>query len=247
MTDIAVKGERDGIVIVIGPDGDFDEIASAVVAYLERGGAFFKGSYVTLDFGPRVLTDEQAQAMREILSDQGVELRGLRNSDEPTPSTPGTPQISISLEDEGPSETSESQIAPPFLHQGTATVAFTEVPDGSQPALIVHRTLRNGQAVRHPDGIVIMGDVNPGAEVVAGGDVIVVGALRGVVHAGASGNDNCIVCALDLAPTQLRISGQIARPPEEKHTGGVFTKRPKRQPEIARIRDGVITVEPWPR
>ena len=84
--------------------------------------------------------------------------------------------------------------------------------------------------------MVIIGDVNPGAEVIAGGDVVVWGRLRGVVHAGAEGNEGAVICALDLSPTQLRISGQISIPPQ---------RRGKPQPEMVRLQDGQVVAEPW--
>ena len=83
----------------------------------------------------------------------------------------------------------------------------------------------------------MLGDVNPGAEIVAGGDIIVWGKLRGTVHAGAMGNDSAIVCALNLAPTQLRIAQYIARSPEGR--------RRKPTPEVARVRNGQIVAESW--
>ena len=85
--------------------------------------------------------------------------------------------------------------------------------------------------------LLVIGDVNPGAEVVAGGNVVVWGKLRGMVHAGAMGDDSAIVCALSLAPTQLRIGNHIARPPDEKKASPI--------PEVARVRDDRIVVEPW--
>jgi septum site-determining protein MinC len=81
-----------------------------------------------------------------------------------------------------------------------------------------------------------MGDVNPGAEIVAGGSIVVWGRLRGVVHAGAQGEASAVVCALELTPTQLRIAGEIAVSPKRKG---------KVQPEIARLEDGVLVAEPW--
>ncbi|MBI4770229.1 MAG: septum site-determining protein MinC, partial [Chloroflexi bacterium] len=56
-------------------------------------------------------------------------------------------------------------------------------------AVLVRRTLRSGRSVRHPGHVVIIGDVNPGAEIVAGGDIVVWGRLRGVVQAGAGGDE----------------------------------------------------------
>ncbi|HLV36917.1 MAG TPA: septum site-determining protein MinC, partial [Spirillospora sp.] len=78
---------------------------------------------------------------------------------------------------------------------------------------------------------------NPGAEVIATGDVIVWGRLRGNVHAGAEGDEDAVVCALDMTPTQLRIAGYIVTsPPEKRHNP---------RPEVARVRDGQIVVEAW--
>ncbi len=71
-------------------------------------------------------------------------------------------------------------------------------------------TLRGGQALHHIGNVVIVGDVNPGAEVIASGDIVVFGTLRGVAHAGAQGNVGARVFALELAPTQLRIAAAIA-------------------------------------
>jgi septum site-determining protein MinC len=84
---------------------------------------------------------------------------------------------------------------------------------------------------------VVIGDVNPGAEVVAGGDIVVWGRARGLVHAGALGDEGAVVCALDLAPMQLRIAGAIARSPEERRREPV--------PETAALREGQIVAAPW--
>jgi septum site-determining protein MinC len=102
--------------------------------------------------------------------------------------------------------------------------------------VLVRRTLRSGFSLKHAGHVIIIGDVNPGAEIVAGGDVLVWGHLRGMVHAGAEGNENAVVCALDLTPTQLRIAGYIATTPK---------RRGKPQPETARVMDGQVVAELW--
>ena len=99
-------------------------------------------------------------------------------------------------------------------------------------------TVRSGQRVAHEGAVVVVGDVNPGAEVIAGGSVVVWGRLRGIVEAGvAEGGEHSIVCALDLAPTQLRIGPALARAPEEPDRTPV--------PEVARQVDGQIVVDAW--
>jgi septum site-determining protein MinC len=103
--------------------------------------------------------------------------------------------------------------------------------------VLIKRTLRSGRTVHNIGHVVIIGDVNSGAEVIASGDIIVWGKVRGVVHAGAQGDENAVVCALDLAPTQLRIAGLITVPPKDK--------RRNPRPEMARVNHGQIEAIPW--
>lgn len=101
--------------------------------------------------------------------------------------------------------------------------------------LFVAKTLRSGQEVVHKGSVVIIGDVNPGAEVIAGGDVIIRGTCRGVVHAGAYGNVNATITANRLLASQIRISNLIARAPDN-------LDRPE-YAEIASIQDGNVIIE----
>jgi septum formation inhibitor MinC len=128
---------------------------------------------------------------------------------------------------------------------GAATVsaaAGVAIPLQPRPvpagvATLYHRgTLRGGQALHNLGNLVVVGDVNPGAELVASGDIVVFGALRGVAHAGAQGDRNARVIALELAPTQLRIATAIA-------TSG--PDRAKRGPEHASIVGDRIVVVPF--
>ena len=97
-------------------------------------------------------------------------------------------------------------------------------------------TLRAGQSLSALGNIVVLGDVNPGGELVATGDIIVWGALRGVAHAGAEGDEEACVYALQLEPTQLRIARYLAVSPDER-------RRRKPVPEAARVRNGRIAIE----
>ncbi len=96
----------------------------------------------------------------------------------------------------------------------SAAVALPHSPSRAVPvgiSTLYHRgTLRGGQALHNLGNLVVVGDVNPGAELVASGDIVVFGALRGVAHAGAQGDRGARVVALELAPTQLRIAALIA-------------------------------------
>lgn len=109
--------------------------------------------------------------------------------------------------------------------------------------LLLKKTLRSGQSVRYNGNVVVFGNVNPGAEVVATGDIIVAGSLKGVAHAGACGDESAIIAAYSLAPTQLRIAGFLARPPEAEDS-----KRNAAPgcPEMAKVKDGLIVIEACP-
>lgn len=97
-------------------------------------------------------------------------------------------------------------------------------------------TVRSGQVVSYNGSIVIIGDVNPGGQVVASGNVIVTGSLRGIVHAGSYGNKDACVVAYKLQPMQLRIADVIARAPDS-YDNDVLN------PEIAVVRDDRIYIE----
>ncbi len=102
----------------------------------------------------------------------------------------------------------------------------------------VNGTLRSGQVVDYDGNIVIIGDVNPGALIQAKNNIIVLGTLRGVAHAGVDGNLEAIVASYNLQPMQLRIGDIIARPPDEYIEACGL-------PEIARIKDGEVIIEPY--
>ncbi|OPX87919.1 MAG: Septum site-determining protein MinC [Pelotomaculum sp. PtaB.Bin104] len=102
--------------------------------------------------------------------------------------------------------------------------------------ILVQRTLRSGQSIHYNGNVVVLGDVNPGAEIAATGNIIVMGSLRGVVHAGACGDEKAIILAFHLQPTQLRIANHITRPPDNEAVDPEY-------PEMAHIKGGVVTIE----
>ncbi|MDP4087641.1 MAG: septum site-determining protein MinC [Bacillota bacterium] len=101
----------------------------------------------------------------------------------------------------------------------------------------IRKTVRGGQRIEYPGNLVIIGDVNPGSEIHAAGNVIVLGSLKGYVHAGMGGNDKAIVAAFTLQPEILQICSLVTRSPEDN-------QKPS-YPEVARIKDGSIIVEPY--
>ncbi|MBI3914776.1 MAG: septum site-determining protein MinC [Chloroflexi bacterium] len=222
MTPISFKGTREGIHISLG-DQPWREIMDELGQQLVRPGAqsFFRGARVQLDTGARLLGVTELEELIALMAQHQMTLTSVIGEAE-------TQDAFIKLRSALP--------APPEILP--APPAEAEPPATDATALLIHRTIRSGQLIRHAGTIVVIGDVNPGAEVIAEKDILVWGKLRGVVHAGASGDASAMVGALYLAPTQLRIGSSIARAPDEK-------RAPVWSAEIARIRDGQIVVEPW--
>jgi septum site-determining protein MinC len=115
------------------------------------------------------------------------------------------------------------------VDQQSPTLALASTPVATLPSapipiptmvepLYLQTTLRSGGEVRHPGSVIIIGDVNPGSTIVADGSILVWGRLRGIAHAGASGDRNGQIMALQMEPTQLRIADQVARAPAKAPT-----------------------------
>lgn len=216
-TLVQIKGMRDGLLVSLG-DAGWPVVQRALLERIEQQPAFFQGARLALDVGSQALKSAELTSLRDKLSEHGIRLWAILSA---SPVTENTAMI-----------------------LGLATRISKPRPPEPQPAkksegesaLWVNKTVRSGMRIENAGSIVILGDVNPGAEVIAEGSVIVWGRLRGVVHAGSKGDENAVVCALDLSPTQLRIAGQIAVAP---------ARRSKPLPEIVRIKDGQLQAETW--
>jgi len=106
----------------------------------------------------------------------------------------------------------------------------------NKKTLYLKETIRSGQKIEFDGNIIVLGDVNAGAELIAAGDILIMGTFRGLAHAGALGDEKSIVTAIKLQPVQLRIGNLIAVSPDR------YSK--SEYPEIARAKNGVITIEP---
>ena len=217
---VTIKGTSEGLVITLG-EGPLDAVLSEMKSHLMSRASFFVGGRVALRVGDRPLSSEQIESIGTMIEEFGITLWAVEGQH---------PTTIAAAEDLG-LETSVRQLG--AQHQP----AQEHIPLAEMAGIVVRGTLRSGQAVHHAGHVTLIGDVNPGAEVVAGGDVIIWGKLRGTVHAGAMGDDGALVCALQLAPSQIRIGAHIARPPERG--------RPPKFPEIASVQGGQIVVERW--
>jgi septum site-determining protein MinC len=116
---------------------------------------------------------------------------------------------------------------------------------GSNKTEVVPRTMRAGTRIEKPGNVIVLGDINPGAELVAGGDIIVSGTLRGMAHAGVSGRESAIIYAQRIAAPQVRIAHALARAPEGSSLDAMRTAPPSDVAEIAKLEAGQILIEPY--
>lgn len=222
-SSVSFKGTREGLCVTLG-EGTWREVMGELAAQLDRPGAqsFFRGARVLLETGNRPIEVIQLEELIALLAQHEMTLVSVM----------GEPQTQETFDQ------LRSSLPPPpeSLGAGNGNGALADLAE----ARLIRRTVRSGQVIHHTGTVVVLGDVNPAAEVIAEGDVIVWGKLRGVVHAGSAGDEKAIVGALILQPTQLRIGGLIARAPDTlgKRTHHALA-------EIARVRDGQIVVEPW--
>jgi septum site-determining protein MinC len=217
---VQIKGIRDGLLISLG-EGTWAELRAALLEQVTSQADFLRGARIALDVGNLILKAVELGQLRDALSERGLTLWAVLSNSPTTEQTAQTLGLATRLSKPRPERPIASR--------------DTTLREGEQ-AMLIKRTLRSGFSIQFPGHVIVIGDVNPGAEIIAGGDVFVWGHLRGVVHAGAEGDEKAVVCALDLSPTQLRIAGQIAIAPQ---------RRSKPQPEMAFLQDGHVVAELW--
>jgi len=215
---IQIKGIRDGLLITLG-EADWPELAAAFVKNVDDRSSFFRGARVALNVGINELRVAELSALRDQLSERGIALWAVISE------SPVTEKTAQNL-----------GLATRLLKPRLVAVRESTEESAKDTAKWIKGPLRSGGRVLFEGNVIVMGDVNSGAEIIAGGSVIVWGRLRGVVHAGAQGDDKAVVCALEMAPTQLRIAGEIAVSPK---------KQGKIQPEFAFLEDGRLVAAPW--
>ncbi|MEJ2208410.1 MAG: septum site-determining protein MinC [Anaerolineae bacterium] len=220
MERVTIRGTREGLIISLG-EGPLFEVLEEMENRLSTQASFFRGGRVALHTGEWALSEEQLRAIGNLLEGLGVSLWAVETEH---------PETEVAARELG-LEVRTHLVEPPEAQPPDL------IPREERPGMVVRRTLRSGQALHHTGHVVLIGDVNPGAEIIAGGDIVIWGKLRGTAHAGAMGDERALICALQLMPSQIRIGSLIARPPDRG--------RPPKVPEVASVQKGRIVVERW--
>lgn len=217
---VKIKGGRKGLQLSFAEDASFDAIWKNIEQKLESGSGFFLRGTLVLVPRERFLKEE-FEKLQKLFHEHGLICRLMTKTDETAAKSGRAPRQSAPA------------VAAPL------NPAHASKSEHVQEMVVVNRTLRGGQEIRTDSSVLVCGNVNPGAQIIAGGSIDIRGTCRGLVHAGAAGDTSAFIIADHLMPTQIRIANLIARSPDHME----MTQRAER----ASIKDGQIVIEPIER
>lgn len=218
---VIIKGNKEGLNALVNIEKftGFNDMLLVLIEKLSRGKKFYKDSKLYITINTSLLSNTEIENLKSVI----LEKIGVKE---------------IIIED--PVHNSEeinsnNDIIKVKDESEKAAKIFSGVYEGRTKFL--RKTVRGGQCIHFPGNIVIIGDINSGAEVYAGGNIIVLGSIKGNVFAGNNGNKKAIIAAFSMEPEILKIGDIITISPDDY-------QKPK-YPEVARIKDGSIIVEPY--
>lgn len=222
---VIIKSNKYGINLILDPNVSFRDLLAAVIEKFKESEKFFKDSSLVIAFeGRRLSQEEEYKIIEAITENTSIQIACIMDND-----SDREERMRQQL-DEYYSAV-ESQYAAAMAAQGD----------------FYKGTLRSGQLLESESSVTIIGDVNPGAKIVSGGNIVILGALKGNAHAGAYGNEECFIFALDMNPIQIQIGSLIAKSPDKQKSRHRLIKREKEastELQIAIARDGAIYMEP---
>lgn len=244
---VMIKGNKYGFTLYLDPEMDFNSLLSQVGERFAQSSRFFSGdSQIAVRFEGRKMTfEEQNQVIDQIEKNSEIHISYIMDEDEQNEAwfKEAVEEYSRRLREAFAKEKEEYKTE--LLKKLNAAKEQGNLTKDGQ---FYRGTLRSGQSVEVEHSIVIVGDVNPGSDVIAGGNIVVLGCLKGSVSAGYPEDRNAFVVALDMQPMQIRIGDLIARSPDKE---GKPKKKKKDNKEteakIAYIEKESIYIEPISR
>jgi septum site-determining protein MinC len=215
---VQIKGLRDGLLVSL-LDASWEDQQSALLAQMDQQPSFFQGARLALDVGTQILHVNEMVELRDRLSERNVVLWAIVSDSPTTEQTAQLLGLATRISKPRPEET-----------------RFASKDLDDETALFINKTIRSGTRIEFPGHVVVLGDVNPGAEIIAEGNIIIWGKLRGAVHAGSKGDESVRVCALDFSPMQLKIAEEAISIQQENQI---------LDPVIVFIRDHKVIIESW--
>lgn len=225
---VMIKSNKYGINLILDDTVPFDELRKDVIEKFKASEKFFKDAELAISFEGRKLSEEEEDSIIGAITDNT------------------SISILCVMENGGEREAAMKQQIDAYYQ--AARQQYVNADSGSGD--FYRGTLRSGQVIESESSVTIIGDVNPGAKVISAGNIVILGALKGNVHAGSGGDRSCFVFALNMDPIQIQIGDLIAKSPDKEKTKKRLLRREKTQPaesQIAIARDGNIYIEPITR
>lgn len=209
---VIIKCNKYGLIVILDENLPFEELIKDVEDKFKESAKFFKNAKMAMTIRGRSLTQaEEKQVVETIVDSCGLHILCIIDEDR------------------------KEEL---LFHQ--AVDKAMEEKD-AEDGWFYRGTLRSGQVLESEHSIVIIGDVNPGANVTSKGNIVVLGSLRGIAYAGATGDRNCFVAALVMKPIQVKIADKMARSAITKR---VDDAEYKLDPKIAYVKEDHIYVKP---
>jgi septum site-determining protein MinC len=243
-----IKGNKYGFTIYLDPDMEFDSLLTQVGERFAQSSRFFSGdSQVAVRFeGRKMSLEETNQIIEQMEENSDIHISYIMDDDEKNEAW-----FKEAVEEYGHrlrrafDREKEEYKAELLAKSRAEKEQENKMPKDGQ---FYRGTLRSGQAVEVDHSIVIVGDVNPGSDVVAGGNIVILGCLKGSVSAGFPDDRNAFVVALDMQPMQIRIGDLIARSPDNDPKPKKKKKDSKEtEAKIAYVEEESIYIEPISR
>ena len=254
---VQVSGRGSNVDFTIDDTEAIDRVIRGLREYLVDNQGLWSSGAITVNVGRRMLSRSELSQIKHVLQaesgltvtrfwcspedleqsqgEKGGEKDGAAILDSP-PAEPILPRQPVQPPAEQPDEimTAAPAVAEPQKKTSSSRGRQAD-------ALFIKTTCRSGESIYHSGDVVVLADVNPGAEIVADGDVVVFGRLRGVAHAGARGDTKATIIAHQLAAPRLQIGPYIGLP----STADQRAKSTESGPQIAYVRRRSIYVAPF--
>ncbi len=249
---VKFKGSAAGLQLTIAAGADIEDVLNELRDKLESewGSRFFRRGTLVL-LMPGVISQADEERFTKLFRQHGVffrvedaeaELRETRARQAAyaqavaVPSPPAEiAEAASAVFEPVPQPQVQPAAAPAFKANETPQPLATAAEPGTVPMKVINRTVRSGESISSRGGVLIVGNVNSGAEIIAGGSIDIRGVCKGLVHAGAYGDRSAVIVADCLMPVQIRIADIIAQSPEGM-------ARPTKA-ERAQIKDNTIVIE----
>lgn len=212
---VVLKSNRYGINLILDADMPFGQLEEAILEKFRESEKFFKNAKIAISFeGRRLSQEEEFSILDMIAKNTSIQV------------------ICVVDQDEMREQMYKEKIDSYYQDVADNTGEFYK------------GTLRSGQVLKCDTSIVIIGDVNPGAKIIAKGNIVILGSLKGNAYAGAVGDESCFVTALDMDPVQIKIGNVIGRSADRGPWEAIRNRHRTMDPQIALVSKGNIMIEP---